>query len=85
MVYLDIEIKHAFPFINICKVPREMLKTEGEVFKISWGTLQMLMNDKIMFDRYYCINSKKTPKNENMLAHFILRAYHHFLTATRFL
>ena len=23
-------IKHDFPFINICKIPREMLKTEGE-------------------------------------------------------
>ena len=23
-------IKHDFPFINICKVPREVLKTEGE-------------------------------------------------------
>ena len=23
-------IKQDFPFINICKVPREMLKTEGE-------------------------------------------------------
>ena len=40
----DIGIKHGFPFINIRKVPREVLKTEG----------------KIMFDRYYCINSKKT-------------------------
>ena len=31
-----------FPFINIRKVPREVLKTEGEA-------LRMLMNDKIMF------------------------------------
>ena len=23
-------IKHDFPFVNICKVPREVLKTEGE-------------------------------------------------------
>ena len=23
-------IKHDFPIINICKVPREVLKTEGE-------------------------------------------------------
>ena len=53
----NIGIKHDFPFINIRKVPREMLKTSGEV---SRGTLRMLMNDKIMFDRYYCINSKKT-------------------------
>ena len=48
-----IGIKHDFPFINIRKVPRE-------VFNISRGTLRMLTNDKIMFDRNYCINSKKT-------------------------
>ena len=46
-------IKHDFPFINICKVPREVLKIEGEArgFQPSRGTLGMLMNDKIMFDR----------------------------------
>ena len=72
-----IGIKHDFPFINIRKDPREVLKTEGKArgfqhlprdlgmlmnraFNISQGTLQMLMNGKIMFDRYYCINSKKT-------------------------
>ena len=27
---IDIGIKHDFPFINIRKVPREVLKTEGE-------------------------------------------------------
>ena len=59
-------IKHDFPFINICKVPREVLKTEGEArgFQPSRGTLQILMNDKIMFDRYYCINSTKHCENE---------------------
>ena len=61
-----IGIKHDFPFINIRKVPREVLKTEGEargspsVFNTSRGTLRMLMNDKIMFVRYYCINSTTT-------------------------
>ena len=31
MQFLDIRgIKHDFPFINICKVPREVLKIEGE-------------------------------------------------------
>ena len=51
-------IKHDFPFINIRKVPREVLKTEGVArgFQPSRGTLRILMNDKIMFDRYYCIN-----------------------------
>ena len=49
-----IGIKHDFPFLNIRKVPREVLKTEGKVrgFSISRGTLRMLMNDKTMFDRY---------------------------------
>ena len=58
----NIGIKHDFPFINIRKVPREALKTEDKArdLNISRGTLRMLMNDKIMFDRYYCINSKKT-------------------------
>ena len=40
-----IRIKNDFPFINIHRVPREVLKT-------SFGTLRMLMNDKIMFDHY---------------------------------
>ena len=59
-------IKHDFPFINIHKVPREVLKTEGEArgFQPSRGTLRMLMNDKIMFDRYYCINPAKHCENE---------------------
>ena len=59
-------IKHDFPFINICKVPREVLKTDGEArgFQPSRGTLQMLMDDKIMFDRYHCINSTKPCENE---------------------
>ena len=63
-------IKHDFPFINIRKVPREVLKTEGEtgveyffiniLLKSSW---QLLMNDKIMFDCYnYYIKSKPLQK-----------------------
>ena len=59
-------IKHDFPFINIRKVPREVLKTEDEAlgFQPYRGTLRMLMNEKIMFDRYYCINSAKHCENE---------------------
>ena len=58
-------IKHDFPFINIRKVLREVLKTKGEArgFQPSRGTLRMLINDKIMFDRYYCINSAKHCQN----------------------
>ena len=33
-------------FINIRKVPREMLKTEGSVFNTSLETLRMFMNGK---------------------------------------
>ena len=44
----------------------EVLKIEGEArgFQPSQGTLRMLMNDKIMFDRYYCINSSNHWENE---------------------
>ena len=69
-------IKHDFPFINIYNIPREVLKTEGEArgFQPSRGTLRMLMNDKIMFDRCYCINSANHCENEKKktLAHYIL-------------
>ena len=59
-------IKPDFLFINIRKVPREVLKIEGEAlgFQSTRGVLRMLMNDKIMFDRYYCINSAKHCENE---------------------
>ena len=55
-------IEHDFPFINICKVLREVLKTEGEArgFQPSRGTLQMLMNDKIKFDRILLHKFNKT-------------------------
>ena len=44
------------------KVPRELLKTEGEArgYQHLPRDLANVMNDKIMFDRYYCISSKKT-------------------------
>ena len=72
-------IKHDFPFINICKVPREVLKTEGEArgFQPSQGTLRMLMNDEIMFDRYYCINSANHCENEeNIDALYFITSSH---------
>ena len=79
-------IKHAFPFINICKVPREVLKTEGEArgFKHSRGTLRMLMNDKIMFDRYYCINSANHCENEENIGTLYFITSSHFPTRVRF-
>ena len=74
-------IKHDFPFINTRKVLREVLKTEGETlgFQASRETLRMSMNDKIMFDRYYCMNSTKHCENEEILAHYILQPYYIFL------
>ena len=71
-------IKHDFPFINICKVSREVLKTEGE--GRARGKLQMLMNDKIMFDRYYCINSTKHCENEENIGALYLITSSHFPT-----
>ena len=75
-------IKHDFPFINIHKVPREVLKTEGEArgFQPSRGTLRLLMSDKIMFDRYYCINSAKHCKNEENIGALYLITSSHFST-----
>ena len=48
----------------------KVLKTEGEAqgFQPSRGTLRMFVNDKIMFDRYYCINSGNHCKNEENIA-----------------
>ena len=61
------------------------MKTEGEArgFQPSRGTLRMLMNNKIMFDRYYCINSRKHCENEeNIGALYFIISY--FLTQVRF-
>ena len=57
---------------------REVLKTEGEArgFQPSRGTLRMLMNDKIMFDRYYCINiTKHCEIEENIGALYFTVSY----------
>ena len=31
--FVNIGIKHVFPCINVCQVPRELLKTEAEGFQ----------------------------------------------------
>ena len=36
----------------------------------------MLMNDKIIFDRYYCINSAQT---KEIMVHYILQPRHIFI------
>ena len=78
-------IKHNFPFINIHKVPMEVLKTEGEArdFQPSRGTLRMLMNDKIMFDRYYCINSANHCQNEENIGALYFITSSNFKTCAR--
>ena len=84
----DRGIKHDFQFINIRKVPREVLKTEteGEAqgFQPSRGTLRMLMNNKIMFDRYYCINSTKHCENEENIGAIYFITSPHFPTRVRY-
>ena len=79
-------VKHDFPFVNIHKVPREELKTEGEArgFQPSRGTLRMLVNDKIMFDRYYCINSAKHCENEENIGALYFITSSQFPTRIRF-
>ena len=43
----------------------------------------MLMNDKIIFDRYYCIKSAETKeimcRNEINMVHYILQPHHIFI------
>ena len=79
-------IKHDFPFINIRKVPREALKTEGvaQGFQPSRGTLRLLMNDKIMCDRSYCINSTKHCENEENIASLYFIASANLSTRVRY-
>ena len=45
-------------------------------FQPSYGPMRMLMNDKIMFDRYYCINSTKHCKNEENIGTLYLITSH---------
>ena len=62
---MNIGIKHDFLCINICWAPRKVLKPEPERqgFNTSRGAQQMLMYQKSMFDRYYCMK-EKTKKNK---------------------
>ena len=64
------------------KVPKEVLKIEGEApdFQPSRGTLRISMNNKIMFDRYYCINSTKYCENEETISALYFITSSHFLS-----
>ena len=42
----------------------------------------MLMNDKIIFVRYYCINSAKT---KEIMVHYILQPHHIFVCVKSFI
>ena len=48
----------------------------------------MVMNDKIIFDRYYCINSAETKeiryRNERNVMHYILQPHHIFIRVKAF-
>ena len=41
----------------------------------------MLMNDKIIFDRYYCINFAQT---KEIMVHYILQPHHIFIRVKAF-
>ena len=49
----------------------------------------MLMNDKIIFDRYYCINSAEMKeirrRNERNMVHYILQPHHTFIRVKTFI
>ena len=53
-------------------------------FQPSRGTLRMLMNDKIMFYRYYCINSANHCENEETIGALYFITSSHFPTRVRF-
>ena len=48
----------------------------------------MLMNDKIIFDCYYCMNSAEKKeimcRNERNMVHYILQPYHIFIRVKAF-
>ena len=84
----NIGIKHDFPFINICKVPREMLKTEGKAQGFQHLPRDLANVNEWQNHVWSLLLHKfkeNTLKIEKMFAHFILQPYHHFLTRTRFL
>ena len=52
---------------NLLDTSREASVSNNDVEK-----LRMLINIKIVFDCYYCINSTKHCENEEILVHYIL-------------
>ena len=62
------------------------MKTEGEArgFQPSRGNLRMLINDKIILDRYYCINSTIHCENEENIGALYFITSAHFPTLVRY-
>ena len=78
-VWTTIGIKHNFSFINIRKVPREMLKTEGEArgFQHLPGNLANVNEwQNHVWSLLLHKSTENTPKVEKIVAHFILQPYH---------
>ena len=83
-----------FPMMRLLSVVdgSEVILIEGSnmifhtpsVFNTSLGTLRMLMNDKIMFDRYYCINSAKHCENKENIGTLYFITSSHFPTLVCF-
>ena len=88
MLYFVMGVKHDFPFINIRKVPREVLKTKGEPRDFQHLPRDLAnVNEWQNHDWSVLLHKFKeiTPKTEKMFARFILQPYHHFLTRAGFL
>ena len=88
MQSFNIGIKLDFPFINIRKAPREVLKTEGEARGFQHLPRDLANVNEWQNHIWLLLMHKfkeNTPKFEKMFAHFILQPYHHFLTRAHFL
>ena len=77
-VAAHIGIKHVFPCINIRRVPREVLKTEGEAlgFQHRPRNPANVNARKNMFNRYYCI---KVSKKLIIERYFNVLFWHYFV------
>ena len=67
LMLLEYSDQTQVPFINIRNVPRGVLETED---------IANVNEDKIISDRYYCINSTQT---KGIMVHYILQPHHIFI------
>ena len=68
----NIGIKHDFPFINIRKVPRGMLKTEDSFQHLPRDLANVNERQNHVWSLILHKFKENTPKIEKMFAHFIL-------------